>query len=77
MPEQILHRHFNVAEYRPQQAGPNCFARMHRHGSSPSVRVPQENMATTGSNYSESDVFEKTDGLSAPQSGKARHTEIC
>jgi hypothetical protein len=33
-------------------------------------------MAATGPDYLESHRFEKMHDLSAPQSGKARHTEI-
>ncbi len=75
--KQLLHRQLNITENSPQKAGPDCFARMHRYRSHPSVLVFEEDVTTSSPNNFKSNFFEKTYEFLALQARKASHTEIC
>ena len=75
--KQLLNRQFDIAENGPQKAGSYSLACMHWHGRYSPVRMPQKDVAASGSYHLKPGFFKQTHQFLSLQPGKAAHTEIC
>jgi hypothetical protein len=77
MLEQFFYSQLDVPQDGAEKTGTYSFAGVNRNASDSSVGMPEENMAATSPKDLETDSFEDSHDVLAPQSGKASHTEIC